>query len=106
VGVGGDVTNSQVVPGNKNVTGDRNIVIYGAEAQALQSILSQRSGTGQPPSFTSLSQFQSLIQDKTEGFVGREYVFDAIQAFIQDNKKGYFTIIGDPGQGKSAILAK
>ena len=59
----------------------------------------------QKPS-TVLSQFQSLIQDKTEGFVGREYVFDAIQTFIQENKKGYFTIIGDPGQGKSAILAK
>jgi hypothetical protein len=59
----------------------------------------------QKPS-TVLSQFQSLIQDKTEGFVGREYVFDAMQAFIQQNKKGYFTIIGDPGQGKSAILAK
>ena len=59
----------------------------------------------QKPS-TVLSQFQSLIQDKTEGFVGREYVFEAIQTFIQENKKGYFTIIGDPGQGKSAILAK
>jgi hypothetical protein len=59
----------------------------------------------QKPS-TVLSQFQSLIQDKTEGFVGRKYVFDAIQTFIQENKKGYFTIIGDPGQGKSAILAK
>jgi hypothetical protein len=55
---------------------------------------------------TVLSQFQSLIQDKTEGFVGREYVFDAIQTFIQQNPKGYFTIIGDPGMGKSAILAK
>ena len=33
-------------------------------------------------------------------------MFDAIQTFIQENKKGYFTIIGDPGQGKSAILAK
>ena len=52
------------------------------------------------------NQFQSLIQDKIEGFVGREYVFEAIQTFIQENKKGYFTIIGDPGQGKSAILAK
>jgi Effector-associated domain 10 len=106
VGVGGDVTNSQVVPGNKNVIGDGNIVIYGADAQIIQSVLSHRSGSGQPASFTSLSQFQSLIQDKTEGFVGREYVFNAIQTFIQENKKGYFTIIGDPGQGKSAILAK
>ncbi|RCJ41134.1 hypothetical protein A6770_36160 [Nostoc minutum NIES-26] len=51
------------------------------------------------------TQFQSLIADKTEGFVGREYVFDAIEAFIANNPKGYFTIIGDPGQGKSAILA-
>jgi hypothetical protein len=106
VGVGGDVTNSQVVPGNKNVIGDGNIVIYGADAQIIQSVLSHRSGSGQPASFTSLSQFQSLIQDKTEGFVGREYVFNAIQTFIQENKKGYLTITGDPGQGKSAILAK
>jgi len=106
VGVGGDVTSSQVVAGHKNVIGDGNIVIYGADAQIIQSVLSHRSGSGQSTSFTSLNLFQSLIQDKTEGFVGREYVFDAIQAFIQENKKGYFTIIGDPGQGKSAILAK
>ena len=106
VGVGGDVTNSQVVPGNKNVIGDGNIVIYGADAQIIQSVLSHRSGSGQSARFTSFSQFQSLIQDETEGFVGRKYVFDAIQAFIEENKKGYFTIIGDPGQGKSAILAK
>ncbi|BBC26653.1 KGGVGR-motif variant AAA ATPase [Pseudanabaena sp. ABRG5-3] len=52
------------------------------------------------------SQFQSLITDKTEGFVGREYVFDAINAFIANNSNGYFTIIGDPGQGKTTLLAK
>lgn len=61
--------------------------------------------TTQNPS-TVGSQFQALIQDKTEGFVGREYVFDAFQAFLEENPKGYFTIIGDPGMGKSAILAK
>jgi hypothetical protein len=33
-------------------------------------------------------------------------VFDRIEAFIEDNSNGYFTIIGDPGMGKSAILAK
>ncbi|GAB1541908.1 hypothetical protein NUACC21_45810 [Scytonema sp. NUACC21] len=53
-----------------------------------------------------LNQFKLLIEDKTKWFVGRQYVFDAIQSFINNNPKGYFTIIGDPGQGKSAILAK
>jgi hypothetical protein len=52
------------------------------------------------------SQFQSLIEDKTTDFVGREYVFQEIEQFIDNNSKGYFTITGDPGQGKSAILAK
>jgi len=79
--------------------GDRTYLELNDEAiQALIRAIQKSS--------TVLSQFQSLIQDKTEGFVGREYVFDAIQTFIQENKKGYFTIIGDPGQGKSAILAK
>jgi serine/threonine-protein kinase len=53
-----------------------------------------------------LHRFKSLIEEKTKWFVGRTYVFDAIQSFINNNPNGYFTIIGDPGQGKSAILAK
>jgi Effector-associated domain 10 len=87
------------IDGREIQIGDRTYLELNDEAiQALIRAI-------QKPS-TVLSQFQSLIQDKTEGFVGREYVFDAIQTFIQENKKGYFTIIGDPGQGKSAILAK
>jgi len=58
-----------------------------------------------PPS-SPLNQFQSLIADKTEGFVGREYVFSAIADFIDNQPNGYFTIEADPGVGKSAILAK
>ena len=68
--------------------------------QALVKAIQQTTPKNVP------TQFQSLIADKTEGFVGREYVFDAIEVFIANNPKGYFTIIGDPGQGKSAILAK
>jgi len=52
------------------------------------------------------TQFQSLIADKTGGFVGRKYVFDAIESFLRNNSNGYFIIIGDPGMGKSTILAK
>jgi hypothetical protein len=51
-------------------------------------------------------QFQSLIAEKTEGFVGREFVFRAIQEFLQQQPNGYFIIEADPGVGKSAILAE
>jgi serine/threonine-protein kinase len=90
--------NINIGQGQEIQIGDRTYLDNDEAMQALIRAI-------QKPS-TVLSQFQSLIQDKTEGFVGREYVFDAMQAFIQENKKGYFTIIGDPGQGKSAILAK
>ena len=71
--------------------------------QAIEALLKAL----QPQSYIPHQfRFRALIAEKTEGFVGREYVFDAINAFISNNPKGYFTIIGDPGQGKSAILAK
>ncbi|BAY80500.1 hypothetical protein NIES25_69880 (plasmid) [Nostoc linckia NIES-25] len=53
-----------------------------------------------------LYRFQLLIADKTEGFVGRQYVFSEIADFIDNQPNGYFTIEADPGIGKSAILAK
>src|SRR5262245_46004334 len=49
---------------------------------------------------------QGLIADKTEGFVGREYVFAAIDSFLASQPSGYFVVEGDPGVGKSAILAE
>jgi serine/threonine-protein kinase len=70
--------------------------------EAIYSLLRAIPKSAQPV----LGQFHALIADKIEGFVGREYVFDAIQAFLAENPNGYFIIIGDPGMGKSAILAK
>ncbi|MDJ0735473.1 MAG: hypothetical protein QNJ47_15675 [Nostocaceae cyanobacterium] len=51
-------------------------------------------------------EFERLILEKTQLFCGRQFVFDAIQEFINNNPNGYFTIIGDAGMGKSAIAAK
>jgi hypothetical protein len=48
----------------------------------------------------------AIVAEKTRDFVGREYVFEAIDAFLNENSSGYFTIEGDPGIGKSAILAR
>lgn len=50
--------------------------------------------------------FKRLIAEKTEEFVGREFVFSEIELFFQEQSKGYFIIEADPGMGKSAILAE
>jgi transcriptional regulator with XRE-family HTH domain len=56
--------------------------------------------------FPEWDVFSDLIEDKTEGFVGREWVFSAVDRFVQRENKGYCIIEGDPGMGKSSILAE
>jgi AAA ATPase domain len=50
-------------------------------------------------------EFQQIITAKNHNFVGREFVLIAINNFLHQADRGYFTIIGEPGIGKSAILA-
>ncbi len=51
-------------------------------------------------------QFQEILIEKRANFVGRDFIFTAIADFLQKSDRGYFTIVGAPGSGKSAILAK
>lgn len=51
-------------------------------------------------------EFKALIFEKTRLFCGRNFVFKAIHNFFTTQPKGYFTVIGDAGMGKSAISAK
>ncbi|MGI2902466.1 AAA family ATPase [Tolypothrix sp. VBCCA 56010] len=51
-------------------------------------------------------EFKALISEKTRLFCGRKFVFQAIIDFVEKEKKGYFTVIGDAGMGKSAIAAQ
>lgn len=46
------------------------------------------------------------VNEKTNGFVGRKWLFDSIGGFLQKNPRGYFILRGDPGIGKSAFLAQ
>lgn len=57
-----------------------------------------------PPDMRNI--FNSYIRGKTKDFVGREFVFSTINEFIKNNTSGYLVIRGDPGIGKSALLAK
>ena len=83
----------------------------GQKAKILHIYLRQEYAKTQrnifPPQLTSLTTgFEPLIEEKTRRFCGRKFVFEKIAEFISQNSQGYFTIIGEPGMGKSAIAAK
>lgn len=50
--------------------------------------------------------FVGLIAEKTQGFIGRQFVFNSIDRYIEENESGYFLIQGEPGIGKTALLAQ
>jgi hypothetical protein len=53
-----------------------------------------------------IRDFSPYIAEKTNEFVGRRFLFQEIQEFIDANARGYFLLSGDPGIGKSAISAQ
>ncbi len=52
--------------------------------------------------------FQTLIEDRTKEFTGRKFVFDKIEGLLHEKAFpcGYIVIEGDPGIGKSALMAQ
>ncbi|GLI00641.1 ATP-binding protein [Phytohabitans aurantiacus] len=53
-----------------------------------------------------MSTAEDLIRTKTADFVGRTYIFDAVDRFLRSQDRGVVVIEGDPGAGKTAILAR
>ena len=53
-----------------------------------------------------MSTAEDLILAKTADFVGRTYIFDALDRFLRSHDRGVVVIEGDPGSGKTAILAQ
>ena len=53
-------------------------------------------------------EFGTLVRERTRMFVGREFVFDAIREAFDDEgfRSGYVMLRGEPGIGKTAIVAQ
>ena len=86
---GADLSNSQGV-----VVGEHNKIYQYFQTPENTGIASKHIG------------FQPLIADKTNNFVGREFVFEALDMFLQENASGYYLILGEPGIGKTAVLSQ
>jgi TIR domain len=54
---------------------------------------------------TAPESVRTFVEERTRDFVGRAFVFDAVETFLSGNSRGYFVLEGEPGIGKSAILA-
>ena len=50
--------------------------------------------------------FTSDIARLTENFTGRQWVFDAINLWLKESEERFFILTGEPGVGKSAIIAR
>ncbi len=50
--------------------------------------------------------FAPFLYEKRQGFVGREWLFDEIDAWRTTHNEPALLITGDPGTGKSAIVAE
>ena len=72
--------------------------IFQIFADALPAIASQIRGR----------EFRTLIDERTRGFVGREFVFRAVEDLLHrvDFLSGYIVIRGEPGIGKTALLGE
>ncbi|WP_315686972.1 AAA family ATPase [Limnospira sp. PMC 1234.20] len=84
---------------------DEGVDTFIASCQGLDErfnqLLKTLKGTAAVP-----ADFAAFIEEKTQEFLGREFVFNAIEEFCRRQANGYFIIEADPGVGKSALLAR
>lgn len=45
------------------------------------------------------------VEEKTREFLGRQFAFEQLASFVRERDRGYFFLIGEPGIGKTALVA-
>jgi hypothetical protein len=75
--------------------------VYKPRGDVHQTIISRY------PALTDyVYDFTAYIKTVTRWFVGREFLFDALESFIRQSSRGYFRLIADAGLGKTALAAE
>jgi hypothetical protein len=93
---GGEHRQVDISGGKGTVVGDYATVfqVFAQSAPALSS-------------FIRAPQFRALVDERTKGFVGRDFVFDRIDQLVKGEQfdSGYVVVRGEPGIGKTALAA-
>ena len=86
------------------ITGGKGAVV-GDYATVFQ-VFTQASGP--LASLIRTREFEALIEERTRDFVGRQFVFAAIDAVLKSDEfpSGYVVVQGEPGIGKTTLSAK
>ncbi len=67
-----------------------------------------RSVSSPLKSYIRIKEFETIIKERTKDFVGREFIFNKIDEITSntDFPSGYILIKGEPGIGKTALIAQ
>ena len=75
----------------------------------MTSIFTLLTGAPTPlASHLKVLDFERLVNERTRNFVGRDFIFSAVDALLEDPQfpSGYILIRGEPGIGKTALLSQ
>lgn len=94
-------------PQLSRVLGDTPVIEEVAEGSYVTVFQSFTESTSPVAAHIRTAQFRALVDERTTGFVGREFVFDEVTRLLggADFASGYVVISGEPGIGKSALAA-
>jgi hypothetical protein len=88
-------------------------ISLGSNSQNTQNLTSgdelYRKFSEKPLSqYIRVQEFEALVNERTRNFVGREYIFSALDQFLNETEFqcGYVIISGEPGIGKTSLLAQ
>ena len=73
----------------------------------LSQVVDQSEEPNQIEKHIPKQTFKNIVDDKTREFVGREYIYDQIDEYLNDKSfpSGYIILKGEPGIGKTALIA-
>lgn len=106
---GVDVKTIQRIEQNKNCKPESLAFVAQVLGVEVTDLLeSEAAAPASPDIARHTCSFESFAHDRAAGFRGRDFVFIEIGRFLADagHSSGYFVLLGDPGIGKSAILAR